>query len=225
MIKGKENANGLRKKINISSEAKLMGMDSYVPFLVILIAIIYTCFSPDLESLQYISRIIEFVVCPIAAWWSVYLFLDYSGDKDKTAELTPNSLTPILSYGLIRVTSFFLVFLTAFFVLLISITLRYPYPYISLFNLTIIYVPQTVLYCYLGFFLMVLSRNIVIPLFILLTYIVVKYWTTRDIPVYNVMSFSIDMQLYPRIILLAVKNSALALALAIGGHFILVKCN
>jgi hypothetical protein len=211
------------KKINISSEAKLMGIDFYVPFLVILIAIIYTCFSPDLESLQYISRIIEFVVCPIAAWWSVYLFLDYSGDKDKTAELTPNSLTPILSYGLIRVTSFFLVFLTAFFVLLISITLRYPYPYISLFNLTIIYVPQTVLYCYLGFFLMVLSRNIAIPLFILLTYIVVKYWTTRDIPVYNVMSFSIDMQLYPRIILLAVKNIALALALAIAGHFILVR--
>ena len=193
------------KKINISSEAKLMGMDFYVPFL------------------QYISRIIEFVVCPIAAWWSVYLFLDHSVDKDKTAELTPNSSPSILSYGLIRVTSFFLIFLAAFFVLLISITLRYPYPYISVFNLTIIYVPQTVLYCYLGFFLMVLSRNIVIPLFILLTYIVVKYWTTRDIPVYNVMSFSIDMQLYPRIILLAVKNIALALALAIGGHFILVR--
>ncbi|MBY0091033.1 hypothetical protein H7S74_08190 [Priestia aryabhattai] len=211
------------KKINISSEAKSMGIDFYVPFLIILIAILYTCFSPDLESLQYISRIIEFVVCPIAAWWSVYLFLNHSVDKDKTAELTPNSSPSILSYGLIRVTSFFLIFLVAFFVLLISITLRYPYPYISLFNLTIIYAPQTVLYCYLGFFLMVLSRNIAIPLFILLTYIAVKYWTTRDIPVYNVMSFSIDMQLYPRIILLAVKNIALALALAVAGHFILVR--
>jgi Mn2+/Fe2+ NRAMP family transporter len=94
------------KKINISSEAKSMGIDFYVPFLIILIAILYTCFSPDLESLQYISRIIEFVVCPIAAWWSVYLFLDHSVDKDKTAELTPNFSTPILSYGLIRVTSF-----------------------------------------------------------------------------------------------------------------------
>ena len=52
------------KKINISSEAKSMGIDFYVPFLIILIAILYTCFSPDLESLQYISRIIEFVVCP-----------------------------------------------------------------------------------------------------------------------------------------------------------------
>lgn len=211
------------KKINISSEAKSMGIDFYVPFLIILIAILYTCFSPDLESLQYISRIIEFVVCPIAAWWSVYLFLDHSGDKDKTAELTPNSSRPILSYGLIRVTSFFLIFLAAFFVLLLVITLRYPYPYISLFNLTIIYVPQTVLYCYLGFFLMVLSRNIVIPLLILLTYIAVKYWTTGEIPLYNVMSFSIDMQLYPRIIPLAVKNIALALALAIAGHFILVR--
>lgn len=211
------------KKINISSEAKSMGIDFYLPFLIILIAILYTCFSPDLESLQYISRIIEFVVCPIAAWWSVYLFLDHAGDKDKTAELTPNSSIPILSYGLIRVTSFCLIFLAAFFVLLITITLRYPYPYILLFNLTIIYVPQTVLYCYLGFFLMVLSRNIAIPLFILLTYIAVKYWTTREIPVYNVMSFSIDMQLYPRIILLAVKNITLALALAISGHFILVR--
>lgn len=211
------------KKINISSEAKSMGIDFYVPFLIILIAILYTCFSPDLESLQYISRIIEFVVCPIAAWWSVYLFSDQSVDKDKTAELTPNSSPSILSYGLIRVTSFFLIFLAAFFVLLISITLRYPYPYISLFNLTIIYVPQTVLYFYLGFFLMVLSRNIAIPLFILLTYIAIKYWTTRDIPIYNVMSFSIDMQLYPRIILLAVKNIVLALALAVAGHFVLVR--
>lgn len=211
------------KKINISSEAKSMGIDFYVPFLIILIAILYTCFSPDLESLQYISRIIEFVVCPIAAWWSVYLFSDQSVDKDKTAELTPNSSPSILSYGLIRVTSFFLIFLAAFFVLLISITLRYPYPYISLFNLTIIYVPQTVLYCYLGFFLMVLSRNIAIPLFILLTYIAIKYWTTRDSPIYNVMSFSIDMQLYPRIILLAVKNIVLALALAVAGHFVLVR--
>src|ERR671926_387053 len=113
------------KKINISSEAKSMGIDFYVPFLIILIAILYTCFSPDLESLQYISRIIEFVVCPIAAWWSVYLFLNHSVDKDKTAELTPNSSPSILSYGLIRVTSFFLIFLAAFFVLLISITLRY----------------------------------------------------------------------------------------------------
>ena len=211
------------KKINISSEAKSMGIDFYVPFLIILIAILYTCFSPDLESLQYISRIIEFVVCPIAAWWSVYLFLNHSVDKDKTAEFTPNSSPSILSYGLIRVTSFFLIFLAAFFVLLISITLRYPYPYISLFNLTIIYAPQTVLYCYLGFSLMVLSRNIAIPLFILLTYIAVKYWTTRDIPIYNVMSFSIDMQLYPRIILLAVKNISLALALAVAAHFILVR--
>lgn len=211
------------KKINISSEAKSMGIDFYVPFLIILIAILYTCFSPDLESLQYISRIIEFVVCPMAAWWSVYLFLNNSVDKDKTAELTPNSSPSILSYGLIRVTSFFLIFLAAFFILLISITLRYPYPYISLFNLTIIYAPQTVLYCYLGFFLMVLSRNIAIPLFSLLTYIAVKYWSTRDIPIYNVMSFSIDMQLYPRIILLAVKNISLALALAVAGHFILVR--
>jgi hypothetical protein len=31
------------------------------------------------------------------------------------------------------------------------------------------------------------------------------------------------MQLYPRIILLAVKNIALALALAVAGHFILVR--
>ncbi len=211
------------KKLNISSQAKLMGADFYVPFLVILIAILYTCFSPNLESLQYISRIIEFVVCPIAAWWSVYLFLNHSGDKDKTSELTSNSSTPILSYGLIRATSFFLIFLAAFFVLLIAITLRYPYPYISLFNLTIIYFPQTVFYCYLGFFLMVLSRNISIPLLIVLAYITVKYWTMEDIPLYNVMSFSKDMQLYPRIILLAIKNISLALVLAITGHFVLIR--
>lgn len=211
------------KKLNISSEAKLMGVDFYVPFLVILIAIVYTCFSPDLINLQYISRIIEFVVCPIAAWWSVYLFSERSGEKDKETNRSSNSPKSTLSYGLIRVTAFFLIFLAAFYVLLITITLRYPYPYISLLNLSVIYVPQTVLYCYSGFFLMVLSRNITIPLFILLAYIAFKYWTMGDsiIPLYNIMSFNIDMQLYPRIIYLAIKNIAFGLVLAAIGHFLL----
>ena len=159
------------KKINISSEAKLMGMDFYVPFLVILIAIFYTCFSPDLVNLQYISRIIEFVVCPIAAWWSVYLFSERPAEKDKETNLNSKYATSALSYGLIRVTAFFLIFLAALYVLFFTITLRYPYPYISLLNLSVIYVPQTIVYCYLGFFLMVLSRNITIPLFILLAYV------------------------------------------------------
>lgn len=213
------------KKINMSSEAKSMGVDFYVPFLVILIAILYTCFSPDLINLQYITRIIEFVVCPIAAWWSVYLFLEHPREKDKETNLSSNYTTSTLSYGIIRVTAFFLIFLVALYVLFFAITLRYPYPYISLFNLSVIYVPQAILYCYLGFFLMVLSRNITIPLFILLAYIAFKYWTKGDsiFPLYNIMSFNIDMQLYPRIIYLAIKNIVLALVLAAAGHFILFR--
>ncbi|WP_456363502.1 hypothetical protein [Priestia aryabhattai] len=213
------------KKVNILSEAKLMGVDFYVPFLVILIAIVYTCFSPDLINLQYISRIIEFVVCPIAAWWSIYLFLIHSEEKDKETNLSLNLPISTLSYGLIRVTAFFLIFLAAFYVLFFVITVRYPYPYISLLNLSVIYVPQAILYCYLGFFLTVLSRNTTIPLIILLAYIAFKYWTMGDsiIPLYNVMSFNIDMQLYPRIIYLAIKNIAFGLALAAVGHFILVR--
>ncbi|MEM4992523.1 hypothetical protein WKH56_08280 [Priestia sp. SB1] len=213
------------KKINISSEAKLMGMDFYVPFLVILIAILYTCFSPDLVNLQYISRIIEFVVCPIAAWWPVYLFSERSVEKDKETNLNSKYATSALSYGLIRVTAFFLIFLAALYVLFFTITLRYPYPYISLLNLSVIYVPQTIVYCYLGFFLMVLSRNITVPLFILLAYVAFKYWTMGDniIPLYNIMSFNIDMQLYPRIIVLAIKNAVVGLALASIGHFILYR--
>ena len=213
------------KKINISSEAKSMGVDFYVPFLVILIGILYTCFSPDLINLQYIARIIEFVVCPIAAWWSIYLFLEHSGEKDKETDLSAKSPASALSYGLIRVTAFFLIFLAALYVLFFTITLRYPYPYISLLNLSVIYVPQAILYCYLGFFLTVLSRNITIPLFILLAYIAFKYWTKGDsiIPLYNIMSFNIDMQLYPRIIYLAIKNIVLALVLAAAGHFILSR--
>jgi len=217
----------LLKKLNISSEAKLMGMDFYVPFLVILIAILYTCFSPDLINLQYITRIIEFVVCPIAAWWSVYLLVEHAKEKGKGKEtnLSSNYATSNLSYGLIRVTAFFIIFLAALYTLFFAITLSYPYPYISLFNLSVIYVPQTILYCYLGFFLMTISRNITIPLFILLAYVAFKYWTMGDsiIPLYNVMSFNIDMQLYPRIIVLAIKNIAIALILAIIGHFVLAK--
>ena len=43
------------------------------------------------------------------------------------------------------------------------------------------------------------------------------------IPLYNIMSFNIDMQLYPRIVVLAIKNIVLAVVLAAAGHFILSK--
>lgn len=209
------------KKVDTSFEIKSMGIDFYVPFLVILIAILYTCFSPSLDIIQYTSKILEFVVCPIAAWWSMYLFLDYY--EDRASELLFSYPVSTLFHGIIRVTVFFLLFLVAFFILLLVITFKYPY--VSLVNLAVLYIPQTVLYCYLGFFLMVLSRNITVPLLILVAYVAMKYWTMGDrlFPLYNVMSFSIDMQLYPRIIYLAIKNVALALVLAVIGHFILAR--
>ncbi|QJX80291.1 hypothetical protein [Priestia megaterium] len=209
------------KKLNLSFEIKSMEANFYIPFLAIFIGILYTCFSPNVDIIQYTSRILEFIVCPVAAWWSMELFLDYY--EDKTAETLFSYPLSTLYHGIMRVTAFFIMYLAAFLILLLIITLKYPY--VSFFNLVVLYVPQAVLYCYLGFFLMVLSRNITVPILILLAYVAMKYWTMGDrlFPLYNVMSFSVDMQLYPRIILLAIKNIALAFVLATMGHFILSR--
>lgn len=198
-----------------------MGVSYYVPFVAVLLGIMYVTFSSSPDVIRYTSIIVEFVVCPFAAWWSMYLFYDYY--EDQASEVLFSYPLSSFFHGIIRVTSFFIVFLVAFFIFLVTITIKHPD--ISLMDLSILYVPQTILYCYLGFTLMVLSRNIIFPLLILVAYIGMKYWTMggKLFPIYNVMSFSVDMKISDELITLSIKNIIIGIILAIVGHLIVSK--
>jgi len=209
------------KRLDLPFEIKSMGVSYYVPFVAVLLGIMYVTFSSSPDVIRYTSIIVEFVVCPFAAWWSMYLFYDYY--EDQASEVLFSYPLSSFFHGIIRVTSFFIVFLVAFFIFLVTITIKHPD--ISLMDLSILYVPQTILYCYLGFTLMVLSRNIIFPLLILVAYIGMKYWTMggKLFPIYNVMSFSVDMKISDELITLSIKNIIIGIILAIIGHLILSK--
>ncbi|MCQ9284334.1 hypothetical protein C1N83_03540 [Priestia aryabhattai] len=209
------------KRLDLPFEIKSMGVSYYVPFVAVLLGIMYVTFSSSPDVIRYTSIIVEFVVCPFAAWWSMYLFYDYY--EDQASEVLFSYPLSSFFHGIIRVTSFFIVFLVAFFIFLVTITIKHPD--ISLMDLSILYVPQTILYCYLGFTLMVLSRNIIFPLLILVAYIGMKYWTMggKLFPIYNVMSFSVDMKISDELITLSIKNIIIGIILAIVGHLIVSK--
>ena len=209
------------KRLDLPFEIRSMGVSYYAPFVAVLLGIIYVTFSSSPDVIRYTSIIVEFVVCPFAAWWSMYLFYDYY--EERASEVLFSYPLSSFFHGIIRVTSFFILYLIAFFTFLVTITIKQPD--ISLGDLSILYVPQTILYCYLGFTLMVLSRNIIFPLLILVAYIGMKYWTLGGsmFPVYNVMSYSVDMKTSGEIIALSIKNIIIGLVLAILGHLIMSR--
>ncbi|MBZ5482578.1 hypothetical protein V7113_23555 [Priestia megaterium] len=209
------------KRLDLPFEIKSMGVSYYAPFVAVLLGIMYVTFSSSADVIQYTSIILEFVACPFAAWWSMYLFYDYY--EDRASEVLFSYPLSSFFHGIIRVTSFFIVFFVIFFIFLVTITIKHPD--ISLMDLSILYVPQTILYCYLGFTLMVLSRNIIFPLLILVAYIGMKYWTMGGnmFPVYNVMSFSVDMKISDELITLSIQNIIIGIILAFIGHLILSK--
>jgi hypothetical protein len=72
---------------------------------------------------------------------------------------------------------------------------------------------------------MVLSRNIIFPLLILVAYTAMKYWTMGGsmFPLYNVMSFSVDMKVSDEITGLSMQNTIIGVIFAIVGHVIISK--
>ncbi|MGK9185544.1 hypothetical protein KXS12_25325 [Priestia filamentosa] len=209
------------QKLDFSFEIKSMGISYYAPLLVILLSIIYVFFSSGLDAIEHISHLLEFVVCPFAAWWSIYLFFDYY--EDRASEVLFSYPLSSFFHGILRVTSFFILFLIGFFILLLTITLKNPS--VSLMDISINYIPQAMLYSYLGFTLMIVSRNIIFPLLLIIGYIAMKYFTMGGslFPIYNVMSFSLDMSLSSKIVGLCLQNIVISIFLAIIGHITLLK--
>lgn len=209
------------RKLDLKFEVKSMGFSFYVPLILLFLSIVYVMWSSSVDAIRHTSNLLEFVICPFSAWWSIYLFLDYY--EDMTSEVLFSYPLSTFFHGIMRITSLLIFFLMGLFLLLFLITLKYPD--ISLGDISILYLPQAILYSYLGFTMMVLSRNIILPLLILVGYLAMKYFTMGGnlFPIYNIMSFTIDMSLSPKFVNLGLQNVAIGIIFAVIGHFILSK--
>ncbi|MFP7416772.1 hypothetical protein SFC65_24720 [Priestia filamentosa] len=209
------------QKLDLKFEMKSMGFSFYAPPILLLLSIVYVMFSSSVDAIHHTASLLEFVICPFSAWWSIYLFLDYY--EDMASEVLFSYPLSTFFHGIMRITSLLIFFLMGLLLLLFCITLKHPS--ISLGDISILYLPQAILYSYVGFTLMILSRNIIFPLLIIAGYLAIKYFTMGGnlFPVYNVMSFAIDMKLSSEFIRLGVQNLAIGIVFAVIGHVILSK--
>ena len=178
------------RKINVPFEIKSMGISFYLPIvgLIFLLFFNYTDSGPDF--VRKLSLFIEFIICPMAAWWCSYLFLDYY--EENLEELLFTYPVSMLFHGLLRVFTFLLLYLLGFFLVMIPISLTHE---TMLFKTQVIlYFPQCILYAAIGFVLIVAFRNIMVPILSIIGYIAVKYFTggSELFPIYNIMAFEFN---------------------------------
>ncbi|MEH7367814.1 hypothetical protein V7153_27975, partial [Priestia megaterium] len=112
------------KRLDLPFEIRSMCVSYYAPFVAILLGVIYVCVSSSPDVIRYTSNILEFVACPFAAWWSMYLFYDYY--EERASEVLFSYPLSSFFHGIIRVTSFFILYLIAFFTFLVTITIKHP---------------------------------------------------------------------------------------------------
>ncbi|MDL4839493.1 hypothetical protein [Aquibacillus rhizosphaerae] len=208
------------KKINVMFEIKSMGISFYLPIAVLLYLLVlnYTGSGPDF--IRRLSLFIEFIVCPLAAWWSIYLLLDYY--EEGLEKLLFSYPVSVLFHGLIRVLLFLFIYLIGVLLVLFAISLTHNT--MGLKSQLLQYYPQCLLYAAVGFFLMVATRNIIVPLLSITGYVAVKFFTSGSqlFPIYNIMAF--DFVHSPQYLLeKALQNLLLAILFFLLGHVFLVK--
>lgn len=209
------------KRLHLPFDSRLMGISFYLPFLLMALTVMYTYVSSGPDHIMNVAHLLEFLVCPCASLWSVYLFISYY--EDEAAELFFTYPLPMMAHGLLRVGAFFILYATALGISigLLSVTLKE----VSLFQLLLLMIPQALVYSALGFVLMIGSRHPSFPLSIIGAYMAIKFFTKGSMifPLYNIMSFSVDLQASPHIKMLAIKNTLIAGVLFGIGQSILGK--
>ena len=210
------------RKINVPFEIKSMGISFYLPIvgLIFLLFFNYTDSGPDF--VRKLSLFIEFIICPMAAWWCSYLFLDYY--EEDLEEILFTYPVSMLFHGILRVFVFLSLYLLGFFIVMIAISLTHETMLLK--TQVIQYFPQCILYAAIGFFLMIAFGNIIVPILSITGYSAAKYFTggSELFPIYNIMAFEFDnasQYLLDKFI----PNILLALLLFGLGHVILLKRN
>ncbi|MDQ0232715.1 hypothetical protein [Metabacillus malikii] len=208
------------RKIDIPFELKTMGLSAVLPIIAFLILVFLNYTDQGPEITRMLSILIEFVICPLAAWWCIYLFIDYY--EDNMEEVLFTYPVSALYHGVLRSLIFLTCFLVIFTVCLILISQKHEE---ILFSMQVLqYLPQCLLYGAIGFSLMVVTKNIVIPILCIVGYVAGKYFTggSKLFPVYNIMFYEIESS-YQLVIEKALINIGLACLFFLVGHWLLAK--
>ncbi|XQY90219.1 hypothetical protein ACNRWW_11755 [Metabacillus sp. HB246100] len=208
------------KKVDFLFEAKSMGLSAILPIISLLFLVFFNYSEQGPEITRKLSIFIEFVICPLSAWWCIYLFIDYY--EDNMEEVLFTYPVSIFFHGILRTLIFLFSFIAFFLICLIPLSYRHEE---FLYSMQVLqYIPQCILYGSLGFCLMIISRNIVIPLLCIVGYVAGKYFTggSKLFPVYNVMYFDIGDS-YQLVLGKALLNIGFAFLFFLIGHLILFK--
>lgn len=208
------------KKLDILFEVKSMGISFFVPVLSVLFLIFlsYTELGPEIT--RKLSLFIEFIICPLAAWWCIYLFIDYY--EENMEEVLFTYPVSFFFHGVLRSIIFLILYILLLILGMIPISLRHELVQFS--TQVFQYIPQCILYGAVGFCLTVMTRTIVFPILCIVGYAAGKYFTggSNLFPIYNIMFFDIESSRH-LIVEKAITNIGLALLFFFIGHIILRK--
>jgi hypothetical protein len=158
------------KKMKI--DIREMGLNFFVPIITILFFIIFI----KLNSFNEIQLVIffEFIVTPMASWWSIFLFYLYFNNK--AYELLFSTSYTNAEHGIIRILKFFMLHC-----IIMAITIICIFPLSSLSSYFINFLPISLFFSSLAFFLIVTTRNAEISVSIISIYVVVEVLTSGSI--------------------------------------------
>ena len=89
------------KKMNVRFEIKSMGISFFIPIVGLLFLLFFNYTDSGPEFVRKLSLYIEFIICPMAAWWCSYLFLDYY--EEDLEEILFTYPVSMLFHGILRV--------------------------------------------------------------------------------------------------------------------------
>ncbi|PRT15851.1 hypothetical protein [Bacillus wiedmannii] len=201
------------KKINLSFEIKSMGATFYFSFLGF-ITIAYTLYNFTDDQLEFtLFSLLEFVVSPLACWWTIFLFYDYF--EGNAEELIFSYPLTIYQHGLFRLIVFGVLYLIPFGICLLIISYLHKYPFL---NMVIQYFSISIFLISLGFFLTVLFRSVITSLILIIVYVTIEFLTQGEIYIYHAMLFNKESIPLENILTKSILNTILAILLFFISH-------
>lgn len=176
----------MKGKLNLIFDWRVMGVNAYIPFIVVLVLISYSKMKQD--ALTHIIPALELTFPAFAAWWSIFLFQDVLEE--------PGSET-LFSYpikrwklGLARVGFFFIIYIILMLIMLFIID-QWSVTEDILLPLAIQLGTQSFFFAGLGFLSMVLFSKSGWALVILVVYTSTQVLTRGTlIPIVNIFIFN-----------------------------------
>lgn len=206
----------MRIKVNIFFEIKAMGYSFYFP-LIGFIALSYQLFIGGNLSF-FTLKMMEFMIAPLAAWWAIFIYYDYfEEDADQILYTYPISSA---EHGWLRAavfTIFYMILMTAAIIILAANT-----PGAQMIIMMLHYLPLSLLFASIGFFLMVAARKVMVPILIIVIYVATEYLTNgQSLPWYHAMLFNTEPLEFSDVVIKSMINAGLALILITLGQLII----